>query len=61
MQFKNGWMSKKTRAVKERYFVETMDNSEDASRDSCNYLIWWRKKQKALDPNNVSPEAGSLV
>ena len=51
----------KTRAVKERYFAETMDNSEEVSKDLSNYLIWWRKIHKALDPNNVSPEAGSLV
>jgi len=51
----------KARAVRERYFAETMDNSEEVSKDLCNYLIWWRKIHKALDPNDVSPEAGSLV
>jgi glycolate oxidase len=51
----------KGRAVKERYFAETMDNSEEVSKDLCNYLVWWRKIHKALDPNDVSPEAGSLV
>jgi len=51
----------KARAVRERYFAETMDNSEEVSKDLCNYLTWWRKIHKALDPNDVSPEAGSLV
>jgi glycolate oxidase len=51
----------KARAVKERYFAETMDNSEEVSKELCNYLTWWNKIHKALDPNEVSPEAGSLV
>jgi glycolate oxidase len=51
----------KERAVKERYFAETMDNSEETSKDLCDYLKWWRQIHKALDPNEVSPEAGSLV
>jgi hypothetical protein len=58
----DAWRSEqKDRAVKERYFAETMDSSEEVSRELCNYLVWWNKIHKAMDPNNVSPDAGSLV
>jgi hypothetical protein len=51
----------KQRAIKERYFAETMDAPDEVGKALSNYLMWWRKLQKALDPNGVSPEAGSLV
>jgi glycolate oxidase len=58
----NQWREdQKARAVREFYFAETMDNSQEVSKKLCNYLEWWHKIHKALDPNDVSPEAGSLV
>jgi glycolate oxidase len=49
------------RACKENYFAITMDASDEIGVALSNYLYWWRKMAKALDPNGVSPEAGALV
>jgi glycolate oxidase len=49
------------RAFTERYFASTMGPQDDIGPSLCNYHLWWSKLLKAIDPNGVSPEAGSLV
>jgi glycolate oxidase len=49
------------RAFGERYFANTMRPLDEIGPDMSNFHIWWRKVTRALDPNNVSPEAGALV
>jgi glycolate oxidase len=49
------------RAYEERYFANTMRPLDEIGPGLSNFHIWWRKVTKALDPNNVSPEAGALV
>jgi glycolate oxidase len=49
------------RAFKERYFALTMDAPEEVGQALSNYLYWWKKITRMLDPNGVSPEGGSLV
>ena len=49
------------RAFRESYFASTMAPDPEIGKALCNYDEWWRKLTKAVDPNGVSPEAGSLV
>jgi hypothetical protein len=49
------------RAFSERYFGLLMGENPDIGKGLCNYDVWWRQIQKALDPNGVSPEGGALV
>jgi hypothetical protein len=56
------WQKEQTaRAFKERYFASTMGPQDEIGPALSNYNLWWRKLTKALDPNGVSPEGGSLV
>ena len=48
-----------TRAFNERYFA--MGSPNEIGPGVSNYHLWWNKLKKALDPNDVAPEAGSLV
>jgi len=57
-----GWQKEQNaRAFKERYFASTMGPQDEIGPALLNYHLWWKKITKALDPNGVSPEAGSLV
>jgi len=57
-----GWQKEQNdRAFRERYFASTMEPNPEIGKALCNYDEWWRKLTKAVDPNGVSPEAGSLV
>jgi glycolate oxidase len=49
------------RAFSERYFASMMSPTEEIGPGLSNYHRWWSKIQKALDPNEVSPESGALV
>jgi glycolate oxidase len=49
------------RAFKERYFASTMGPQDEIGPALCNYHLWWQKIIKAIDPNGVSPEGGTLV
>jgi DNA-binding transcriptional LysR family regulator len=49
------------RAFSERYFALLRKDDPVIGAGLCHYDVWWRKIQKALDPNGVSPEAGALV
>jgi len=53
------------RAFRERYFASTMGSPEEIAKEIgpalSNYHLWWKKIVNAIDPNGVSPEAGSLV
>jgi glycolate oxidase len=49
------------RAFKERYFALLMGPTDEIGPGLSNYHLWWKKIQKAIDPNGVSPEAGALV
>jgi glycolate oxidase len=49
------------RAFSERYFASMMSPTEEIGPGLSNYHRWWSKIRKALDPNEVSPEAGALV
>jgi glycolate oxidase len=56
------WQKEQTaRAFKERYFASTMGPQDEIGPALSNYHLWWRKLLKAIDPNGVSPEGGSLV
>jgi hypothetical protein len=49
------------RAFEERYFALTMGPQDEIGPALSNYHAWWKKVTASLDPNNVSPEGGSLV
>jgi hypothetical protein len=49
------------RAFDERYFAMTMGPQDEVGPALANYHLWWKKVTEAIDPNRVSPEAGSLV
>ncbi len=49
------------RAFKESYFASTMGPQDEIGPALMNYNLWWSKTTRALDPNGVSPEGGSLV
>jgi glycolate oxidase len=50
------------RAFAEHYFANLMGgNAEEVGKSVSNYHVWWGKIVKALDPNGVSTETGSLV
>jgi glycolate oxidase len=56
------WQKEQTeRAFTERYFASTMGPQDKIGPALCNYNLWWNKLVKAIDPNGVSPEGGSLV
>jgi hypothetical protein len=56
------WQKEQTaRAFKESYFASTIGATPEIGQALCNYDMWWKKIVKALDPNGVSPEGGSLV
>jgi hypothetical protein len=56
------WQKEQTaRAFKESYFASTIGATPEIGKALCNYDMWWRKITQSLDPNGVSPEAGSLV
>jgi hypothetical protein len=58
----NGWQKEqKDRAFRESYFASTMGADEEVNKALCNYETWWKKITGAIDPNNVSPDAGALV
>jgi glycolate oxidase len=57
----NWSLAQSKRAFEERYFANTMRPLDEIGPEMSNFHIWWRKVTKALDPNNVSPEAGALV
>jgi glycolate oxidase len=57
----NWSLEQSKRAFEERYFANTMRPLDEIGPDMSNFHLWWRKVTKALDPNNVSPEAGALV
>ena len=57
-----GWAEQEgKRAFDESYFAMTMGADDEVGPSLCNYHLWWHKITKALDPNDVSPEAGALV
>ncbi len=57
-----GWQKEQTaRAFKERYFASTMGPQDEIGPALLNYHLWWKKITQALDPNDVTPEAGALV
>ena len=57
-----GWQKEQNlRAFKENYFASTMGPQDEIGPALLNYNLWWSKIIKALDPNGVSPEGGSLV
>ncbi len=57
-----GWQKGETdRAFRENYFASTMGTSPEINKALCNYNDWWLKITRAMDPNNCSPSAGSLV
>jgi glycolate oxidase len=53
------------RALKERYFANTLTSDEEVERvigpSLSNYHLWWRKLTAAIDPNGVTPGGGALV
>jgi len=54
------WRKEQTeRALSGRFFAS--GTPEQIGPVVSNYHIWWRKIQKALDPNGVSTESGALV
>jgi glycolate oxidase len=56
------WQKQETeRAFKESYFASTMGPQDEIGPALMNYHLWWGKLTKAIDPNGVSPEGGSLV
>jgi len=56
------WADEQTdRAFRESYFASTMGASDEIGKALCNYHVYWKKITDSLDPNNVSPDAGSLV
>ncbi|MFC1900021.1 FAD-binding oxidoreductase [Chloroflexota bacterium] len=56
------WKTEQTeRAFRERYFASTMGPQDEIGPALSNYHLWWRKIVKAIDPNGVSTEGGSLV
>ncbi len=61
----NWQQEQSARALKERYFANTLFSAEKVEKEIgpalSNYHVWWRKLVKAVDPNGVSPEGGALV
>jgi glycolate oxidase len=56
------WQKEQTaRAFKEHYFASTIGPQDEIGPALCNYHEWWKKLVRAVDPNGVSPEGGSLV
>jgi glycolate oxidase len=56
------WQKEQTeRAFKESYFASTMGPQDEIGPALGNYHLWWQKIIRAIDPNGVSPEGGSLV
>jgi hypothetical protein len=56
------WQKEQTyRAFKESYFASTMGDQTEIGPALSNYHLWWQKLVRAVDPNGVSPEGGSLV
>ncbi|MBN1189637.1 MAG: FAD-binding protein [Dehalococcoidales bacterium] len=56
------WQAEQTdRAFRENYFASTMTTTPEINQALCNYHDWWSKITRAMDPNGVSPESGSLV
>ena len=56
----DSWRKEQTeRALSGRFFAS--GTPEQIGPVVSNYHIWWRKIQKALDPNGVSTESGALV
>jgi hypothetical protein len=51
----------KDRAFSEKYFASTIGASPEVGKALCNFDQWWNKIVRAIDPNGVSPEGGSLV
>ncbi len=49
------------RAFAERYFGLLMGPTDKVGPGLCNFDLWWKKVQTALDPNGVSPAGGALV
>jgi hypothetical protein len=49
------------RAFKERYFALLMGPLDETGPALSNFHLWWKKIHRAIDPNNVCPEAGALV
>lgn len=49
------------RAFKESYFAMTLGATDEIGTALSNYLTWWRKIKKALDPNDVAAEVGINV
>jgi len=57
-----GWQKEQNlRAFEENYFASTMGPQDKIGPALLNYNKWWGKVVKAIDPNGVSPEGGSLV
>jgi hypothetical protein len=57
----NWSIAQSKRAYEESYFANTMRPLDEIGPGLSDFHLWWRKVTKALDPNNVSPEAGALV
>jgi glycolate oxidase len=49
------------RASDEHYFAMLWGPEDEIGKGLCNYQSWWSKLKKAIDPNGVALEAGSLV
>ena len=49
------------RASDEHYFAMLWGPEDEIGKGLCNYQLWWSKLKKAIDPNGVALEAGSLV
>jgi glycolate oxidase len=49
------------RASDEHYFAMLWGPEDEIGKGLCDYQLWWSKIKKAIDPNGVALEAGSLV
>ena len=57
-----GWhKAQSKRAFDERFFALLMGPQDEIGPGMSNYHLWWDKIRKTLDPNDVTPDAGSLV
>ena len=49
------------RAFDEKYFALLMGATDEIGQGMSNYHLWWKKIKESIDPNGVTPDAGSLV
>ena len=46
---------------KQAVFAKPMGPTDEVGPGLSNFHLWWKRIQKALDPDGVSPEGGALV